>query len=96
MIQQPQWNSCWQSSMDQPILNYLVWNGNLKNEGINYTFTGCNDGFFTMQWCVKNRDVLFNEHGQIVSLEGTVPVYVHQYNRYHDITNYLFDKCGIH
>ena len=95
MIDQPQWTSCWESSMDQPILNYLVWTGKLKEAGINYTFTGCNDGFFTMQWCVKNKNVLFNEHGQFVSLEDTVPVYVHQYNRYHDITNYLYEKCGI-
>lgn len=95
MISQKEWESCWDSSKDQPILNYIIWTGIAAENGIKYKFTGCNDGFFTMQWCIKGKHINFNEHGQIVSLENTVPVYIHQYNRYPELTNHLYSSCGI-
>jgi hypothetical protein len=36
MIAQPQWSSCWAESMDQPILNMLVWSGAIAAAGISY------------------------------------------------------------
>ena len=81
--------------MDQPILNYMIWSGKATKEGIKYKLTGCNEGFFTMQWCIKGKNILFNEHKQIVSIEGTVPAYIHQYNRYESLQNLLFEKCHI-
>lgn len=95
MITSNHWLKCWDASMDQPILNYLIWSGNAKKHGIEYQLTGCNGGFFTMQWCIKGKNILYNEHGQITSLENTVPVYIHQYNRYDQLQKELFAKCGI-
>ncbi|EAY13900.1 hypothetical protein TVAG_028530 [Trichomonas vaginalis G3] len=95
MTTSKEWITCWQSSMDQPILNYLVWTGALKENGIRYKITGCNEGFFTMQWCVKMREIRYNQYGQIISLEDTVPFYLHQYNRFPELQHLLYEKCGL-
>lgn len=95
MIKQPEWTSCYDDSKDQPILNYLVWQGLVTEANISYTYTGCNDDFFTMQWCVLDKKILFNEHKQIVSLVNTVPSYIHQYNRFPELTELLYKSCKI-
>ncbi|OHS94259.1 hypothetical protein TRFO_39552 [Tritrichomonas foetus] len=95
MIDQNEWRTCYQPSKDQPILNYLIWNGLVEKAGIKYKLTGCDGGFFTVQWCVIEHTPLFNQHGQLVSTMNTVPSYVHQYNRLKPLTNYLFDICKV-
>jgi hypothetical protein len=79
--------------MDQPILNYLVWNGMVEAEGISYVLTGCHEGFFTVQWCVVERKVRYNAHGQVISTMDTVPTYIHQYNRLQNLSNHFYDAC---
>jgi hypothetical protein len=81
--------------MDQPILNYLVWGGYVKEKGIRYRFTGCDGGFFTMQWCVLDGIVVRNEDGLLVSVEGSAPSYLHQYNRNNKLSKELFQSCGL-
>jgi hypothetical protein len=93
MMAQPHWSRCWRESMDQPILNYLVWSGSVAANNISYTLTGCHEGFFTVQWCVVERNVIYNEHGQVMSTMGTVPSYIHQYNRLQDLSDYFYDTC---
>lgn len=95
MISQPEWDKCWSSSKDQPILNYLVWKGFVTEAGIDYQFTGCDDGFFTMQWCILEKQVILNEHNQVVSRGGTVPSFLHQYNRATGFSDVLYKKCGL-
>ena len=95
MIDSPEWSRCWNPSMDQPILNTLVWMGNVTKAGIKYSFTGCDNGFFTVQWCALEHKIRFNEHGQIISLMNTVPSYVHQYNRLADLTKNLYKRCRV-
>jgi hypothetical protein len=95
MVSQREWGSCWEPSLDQPILNYLAWSGRVRHEGIRYRFTGCDDGFFTMQCCVLEANILRNEENQVVSLEGIVPSYVHQYNRNRPFPRDLFARCGL-
>lgn len=91
MISQNEWTSCWGPSHDQPILNHIVWSGLAKSKGIKYKLSGCDGGFFTMQWCVLDKNVLFNEHHQILSSSGSVPSYIHQYNRFPNLTKKLYD-----
>jgi hypothetical protein len=93
MIAQSQWKTCWKASMDQPILNYLLWSGMIDQANISYSLTGCHEGFFTVQWCVVERNVRYNEHGQVVSTMDTVPSYIHQYNRLQDLSNHFYDSC---
>lgn len=95
MIQQSAWSRCYKPSMDQPILNYLVWNGYVANEGIKYRLTGCDDGFLTVQWCVLENKPLYNDHGQIISTMKSVPSYVHQYNRLAPMMNRLYEQCHL-
>lgn len=95
MIQQSAWSRCYKPSMDQPILNYLVWNGDVAKEGINYHLTGCDDGFLTVQWCVLENKPLYNDHGQIISTMKSVPSYIHQYNRLAPMMNRLYKQCHI-
>ena len=91
MISQDEWKTCWGPSHDQPILNHIVWSGLAKSLGIKYKLSGCDGGFFTMQWCVIDKNVLFNEHNQIISTGGSVPSYIHQYNRYQNLTKKLLE-----
>jgi hypothetical protein len=95
MLSVPQWTSCYRSSKDQPILNYLVWSGNVSEAGIKYRFTGCDGGFMTLQWCIVNKVVRFNEHGQVLSPSNVVPAYLHQYPRLEELKKYLFAACGM-
>jgi hypothetical protein len=93
MTNQPHWGVCWQPSMDQPILNYLVWNGHVQRAKVPYTLTGCDEGFFTVQWCVVERNVRYNQHRQVISVMNTVPSYIHQYNRLQKLSDHLYDSC---
>ncbi|KAH0787429.1 hypothetical protein GPJ56_008624 [Histomonas meleagridis] len=95
MISQKEWSTCYKASEDQAILNYLVWNQDVRNAGIKYSFTGCDDGFFTVQWCAIEKKVKFNEYGQAITEANTVPSYIHQYNRIQSFTDFLFQKCGV-
>jgi hypothetical protein len=95
MLNLSQWETCYHESKDQPILNYLVWSGAVKRAGIKYRFTGCDAGMMTLQWCVVNKVVRFNDKGQIVSPSNVVPAYLHQYPRLDGLREYLFKSCGM-
>lgn len=95
MTSRNEWAKCWSESLDQAILNYLVWTGGVSNLGINYSFTGCDGGFLTVQWCAIEEKLRENEHNQIVSVQGTIPSYIHQYNRLPEYTNKFYRMCGI-
>ena len=95
MFKQKEWSSCWGPSHDQPILNYLIWSGEIKNAGIQYDFTGCEGGFFTAQWCTYDLTIKTNQYNQIISEHGSTPSFVHQYNRIKGLTQILLSKCNV-
>jgi hypothetical protein len=95
LTSQQEWQTCWGPSLDQPIVNHLMWNGDIDRAGIKYGLTGCDGGFFTMQWCVSEAKVLLNEHNQVVSLGGIVPSYLHQYDRNAPFARALFTACRL-
>lgn len=47
-----------------------------------------------MQWCAVQGNVVANEPNQIVSAEGNIPNYVHQYDKNRRFASLLFDVCG--
>ena len=96
MINQPEWKSCWGSSLDQPIVNYLVWTGLVEKANIKFDMTGCNGNYLTMQWCLLNQEVRFDDKNMIISEEGTAPAFVHQYNRNKTLTAWLNKRCGVY
>jgi hypothetical protein len=95
MIAQAQWHTCWAASMYQPVLNWLLWTRRIHAAGIQYQLTGCDNGFLTMQWCVTEANVLRNEHEQVVSATGSVPSYLHPYNRSAPFARHLFSTCDL-
>jgi hypothetical protein len=48
-----------------------------------------------MQWCVTEENVLMNEHGQVVSIEGAVLSYLHQYDRHPQFGAYVQEVYGL-
>jgi hypothetical protein len=95
LTKQREWSKCLGESLDQAIVNRLMWTGEIERAGIRYGLVGCDGGFFTMQWCVSEGRVLRNERGQVVSAEGSVPSYLHQYNRHRRFARSLFRACGL-
>lgn len=93
MMSQKEWSKCWKPSYDQPIVNFLVWSGAVDKAGIQYELTGCNGNYLTMQWCLTGT-VPFNKNGRITSMIGSVPAFVHQYNRNKTLTRKLHRQCG--
>lgn len=94
MISQEEWKTCYSPSHDQPILNYLLWSGKIKDAGIKYSLAGCDGGFATLQWCTLNMRVDYNEFGQVVLPSKIVPPYVHQYPRIPGLTEHLREACN--
>jgi hypothetical protein len=95
MIDRPEWKNCWDTSLDQPILNYLLWTGEVDKRGIKYVLGGCDSGFYTMHWCVLEKQLTLNEDKVVVSRTGNPPFFLHQYNRIPEFDQYLFGKCSV-
>jgi hypothetical protein len=95
MLNTSQWQTCYASSKDQPILNYLVWSGKASQAGIKYRFVGCDGGLMTLQWCVVNKEVKFDEYGNVLSPSNTIPAYLHQYPRLDGLKEILFKRYGL-
>jgi hypothetical protein len=95
MISQPAWKHCWDVSLDQPIVNYLMWTGEIDKHGIQYAIGGCESGMYTMQWCTYEKQVRMNSDNVIISQTGHPPFFLHQYNRIENLTAYLFEKCNV-
>ena len=95
MIHSPQWTSCYQPSFDQPILNWIVWSGQADEAGISYRFSGCDGGIMTVQWCVVNNEVRFNNYDQVLSPTNRVPALVHQYPRLEPLATHLNQYCRL-
>ena len=96
MIGRPEWTRCWDESMDQPIVNYLVYKGLLKDIGLNTTLYSCNDNVLNMQWCLYGRNPKISDRGYTLSPnEMNQPAILHQYNRFKEHQHYLGKLCDI-
>lgn len=96
MIETPQWTSCWDDSYDQPIVNWLVYSGKLKDLGIEYKLISCDSDVLNMQWCLYGREPQLSKKEYVMSPNHRVePALLHQYNRFPDLMKKLGQKCGI-
>jgi hypothetical protein len=95
MISQNEWKHCWDVSLDQPIVNYLMWTGEIDKHGIQYAIGGCESGMYTMQWCTYEKQIRMNDDNVIISQTGNPPFFLHQYNRIDNLSPYLFEKCSV-
>lgn len=95
MINTQEWETCWEPSLDQPIVNFLVYDKVLDENNIKYDITGCNGNFLTMQWCLIKDTIPMNQNKQVTSMVGTVPAFLHQYNRNKPLETQLRQRCRI-
>ena len=96
MIERPEWTRCWSESMDQPIVNYLVYSGLLTDMGIDYKLFSCNDNVLNMQWCLYEKTPEISSMGYTLSPNGkNTPAILHQYNRFSEHMEYLGGLCDI-
>jgi hypothetical protein len=95
LMEQPQWNTCWENSKDQPIFNYLHWMGIFEAQGFQFEYTDCWNGIFTMHWCQEQKQIIFTEDNLLTTPRGDVPFILHQYNRYQKVINNLAKKCNL-
>lgn len=89
MIFSVEWSLCWERGFDQGIFNIVAYT---KLNNISYSFLGCKSGFITMNYCnsILNLDKIINGSSK---LNIKPAVYIHQYNRFDEISNYLESKC---
>jgi hypothetical protein len=81
------WTTCFGHSLDQAHHNYLWYNGNFSNQGLEIEGLDCNSEFLTMHFCCKRGKCTWRPDGVIVGNDTNVePVLVHQYNRWKNLT----------
>ena len=96
MISKPEWLRCWADSNDQPIVNYLVYSGLLKDKGLKYELVSCNSNVLNMQWRLFNSKPKISEFRYVMSPDPqNQPAILHQYNRFPDVMNKLGEMCYI-
>ncbi|EAY16316.1 hypothetical protein TVAG_423690 [Trichomonas vaginalis G3] len=96
MIDLPEWSFCWADSYDQPIVNYLVHGGVLKDKGISYALISCDSNVLNMQWCLYGKSVPYSKSGFVMTPNNRIePAILHQYNRFPDTMKDLGRQCGI-
>jgi hypothetical protein len=91
--QNPLYDQCRSTFYDQAILNYIVWAGVLGKLHIPFVIKHCCDGFATMVYC---QDALsrFTKDGRLMSCQGGVVAYVHQYNRIFNIAQIFYRRMN--
>jgi hypothetical protein len=90
----PDWTQCQFPSADQPILNWLLWNGKFQEHGIKYEFMDCQSGVFTCQYCSRMGYGFAND-GMIVGSDSRPLKYLHQYNRVADMALHVGSLCHV-
>jgi hypothetical protein len=95
MRARPEWQFCWDTSKDQPILNRLLWTGVFKENKFLFDYTDCHHGIFTMHWCQGDEPIQFNTQNLLATPQDDVPFLLHQYNRYQTAIDHLAEQCGI-
>jgi hypothetical protein len=48
-----------------------------------------------MAWCIVDKQIEINEDGDLVSREGNIPAFIHQYNRYDSLYLRMNRLCGV-
>ena len=84
----PKWKTCFGHSLDQAHHNALMYTGEFASKGINISGYGCDSPFLTMHFCCKKYHCFVDDDGIVHgNSTDTIPVLVHQYNRWKNLTN---------
>ena len=86
MVTSEEWPACWGRGFDQGIFNIVFYT---SFQSLNFNFSVyhmcCSSGFITMNYCSIDKT--------LQSLKESNPIFLHQYNRYINVTNYVQDIC---
>jgi hypothetical protein len=88
------WTKCQFPSVDQPIVNWLVWTGQLRVENIKYDFRECGKSILMCKYCAK-FEYGFNENGLIFGNTSRLLIFLHQYNRIPELAEYVSRVCHV-
>ena len=87
LITTPKWRTCFGHSLDQAHHNALLYDGEFAKKGLNIVGFGCDSPFLTMHFCCKKYKCRIDEDGYVHGNHSfTIPVLVHQYNRWKNLT----------
>lgn len=92
LVSLSKFKQCWNPSIDQAHLNYLLYTGRLERAHIPVKVHGCNSSFLTMTWCSKKRREI-DHTGLLLNPAGEEPALVHQYNRYKEVIEHYERIC---
>jgi hypothetical protein len=92
LILQPRfWKHC---PLDQPILNVLVYTGEMKSANVPYRLMSCTGPILTLSNC--NRSItLQNDTLEAFNQEGRVPHIVHQWKAFDDFRSLYVERCNM-
>ncbi|OHT03867.1 hypothetical protein TRFO_01596 [Tritrichomonas foetus] len=95
MIGKKHWKTCFGDSLDQAHHNYILYHGDLNSAGLVVKSLDCNSQFLTMHFCCKIGKCKYDVESEIVYGNNTniVPVLVHQYNRWKNLTKRNENFC---
>ena len=87
LLTTPKWITCFGHSLDQAHHNYLLYNGDFERAGLTISSFDCNSPYLTMHFCCKRAKCNWIPDGYVYgNNSNVVPVLVHQYNRWKNLT----------
>ena len=94
LISTPKWRTCFGHSLDQAHHNALMYTGEFQRNGIEIVPFGCDSPFLTMHFCCKKYKCRIDDDGYVHGNHTfNIPVLVHQYNRWKNLTNRNPEMC---
>lgn len=82
LIESVEFKKCHFHSLDQGILNFLVYNGNLSSSNISYSIESCDSFVLTMSRCMFAKNIYFINDSFFRGIGAFPPSIIHQYNRF--------------
>jgi hypothetical protein len=97
MVTHPEWPFGWGHGYDQGDFNYVLYSIFQLEEKWKIHEMGCNSGFLTMQYCSQWQSAFFSVGNKtlLVPNSSRNVSYVHQYNRYPAVDEWITRICTL-
>ncbi|EAY14525.1 hypothetical protein TVAG_388570 [Trichomonas vaginalis G3] len=87
LLNTEKWAECFGHSLDQAHHNYLFYNGTFKSAGLDIHKLNCDSEYLTMHFCCKKLKCILDDNGVMHGPKHSDPLLIHQYNRWHNLTD---------
>jgi hypothetical protein len=91
LLERRWWKTC---TVDQPILNVLLYTGELEVHGVQYVVMPCAGPVLTLSNCPRNIASVSGEL-EVFNGEGVVPHVVHQWKSFRGIRDLYVKRCDM-